>query len=84
MIFLLLGASCPWQIQAQPGQRINLTLYDFAAKQSKGDGFGCARKYAQVGQNNSIRPHKINVSHPYTLSNFIIISLEKKKILNLT
>ena len=48
--FLVPGASCPWQIQAQPGQRINLTLYDFAAKQqpSKGDGFGCARKYAQV------------------------------------
>lgn len=24
-------ASCPWVIQAQPGQRINLTLLDFTA-----------------------------------------------------
>ena len=26
------GVACPWRIQAHPGQRINLTLYDFTGR----------------------------------------------------
>ena len=24
---------CPWQIRVQPGQRVNITMYDFATEQ---------------------------------------------------
>ena len=31
------SADCPWMIKAQPGQRINITLFDFATTQLNGE-----------------------------------------------
>lgn len=31
------SADCPWMIKAKPGQKINITLFDFATNQQEGD-----------------------------------------------
>lgn len=43
------GASCPWRIQASPGQRINLTLFDFTSRLALEDSLtgGTQRTYCR-------------------------------------
>ena len=50
-------ARCPWVIQAQPGQRINITLMDFSGGQSQLNSGAAARKvcyrYATLKESSS-------------------------------
>ncbi len=58
MIFLLdsetelEGAICPWRVRVQPGQKVKLTLYDFAAEdmsiRQNSHREDCIAEYAQV------------------------------------
>ncbi len=41
------GEHCPWIIKQRPGQRINLTLYDFGVTRRSSQGSVC-QVYAQV------------------------------------
>ncbi len=46
------GAICPWRVRVQPGQKVKLTLYDFAAEdmsiRQNSHREDCIAEYAQV------------------------------------
>ena len=43
------SSSCPWRIELQPGQRVNITLFDFARKRS--ETTKCDFRYAVIKEN---------------------------------
>lgn len=54
------GATCPWRIKAPPGQKVNLTLYDFSVWQygeNAGGTIGDAvcRRYAIISEEHGLR-----------------------------
>ncbi len=65
----------PWLIQTQPGQRINLTLYDFAlhSRQAGGQGSVCMvhatiREVEPSGHSATVCSGKSRVSHAWISS----------------
>ena len=67
-----IGASHPWVIIAQPGQRVNLTLYDFAVE-DKSIGI-----YNVVEQPNVKKCHDYGIIKEYTNSESPICGGQKR------
>ena len=53
---------CPWVIKGQPGQTVNITLYDFAASTSPSSSsifVDCSSVYATVKEPGIMSTHRI-------------------------
>lgn len=78
--------TCPWRILASPGQKVNLTLFDFSIWQHKQDvnntrGWTMCQRYATISERGGIRETPIcggdnRIRNIYiSASNFVEIQL---------
>ena len=72
--------SCPWVIQLEEGQKVNITLFDFAvAEHRKADASMCTM-YASIKVSSHATKVKLSLENKYNLLHIVFIIYIAKRL----